>query len=712
MAEKAEKKTGSTHTPAAKKPQVTGPRKPWGTKTSDLPKYVMDSLYQVTEFLAKDARERLGLIMKIPVFIQDPLVALENPALGVEEVDVHLEAGMESGPTSSRIRVVDFDPDTQKLTEPVAWDREAGWFQTPPPEVAWLPDAPAAFPPHGMKLQDLTEEEQAQSQSIYQDFIGKTIKNVHFHQVNAWAVVQRVLEFYEDPQALGRPVPWGFDGNRLVIMPHAGKGENAFYDRHSKSLQFSYFGDAERPTYTCLSHDVIAHESGHAILDGIRPLYYQPTSIQTAAFHEFIGDLTAILLALFNKDIRHFIARQTQGNLQGAEVLANIAEQFGQQVRGRPYLRSAINKLTIHDVQNSLTPHHVSKVLTGAMFDILIGIAKMLIERNAPGETGQTSGGMLAGAEPTGRRVTPEQAVWWAADRFRRVALQPLDLCPPCDIQFLDYARAVLRNDILTNPVDEHGTRAIMLSAFHQRGLCGCGRLPGEDLPEDCLFKEALYLDKMDFVYHDIGRVSRSRTAAYYFLSDNRQILRIPAQKDIVVVDLYDTNKFGAAAERLPREVVLEYHWQEEVPLQGGQYGRLNGKTFPLDCGGTLVFDDRGNLLSWFRKPGTEHIEMSVVDSLRQREREWRENPEEARRKNIKKLTRHELDELADLEEGQRRKDAFLDYLADVTEMGLVGEPQPQGTFLADAKPVIAIEEGGVVRFEMAPHLRSRDEES
>ena len=27
-----------------------------------------------------------------------------------------------------------------------------------------------------------------------------------------------------------------------------------------------------------------------------------------------------------------------------------------------------------------------------------------------------------------------------------------------------------------------------------------------------------------------------------------------------------------------------------------------------LDCGGTLVFDERGNLLSWFRKPGTEHL--------------------------------------------------------------------------------------------------------
>ena len=564
MAEKAGKKTGRTRTPASGEARESGPRKPWGTKTSELPKYVMDSLYQVTEFLGKDARERVGLIMKIPVFIQDPQVALENPVLGIEEIEVRLEACMSSGPTSSRIRVMDFDSDGQKWTEPVAWDRESGWFHSPPPQIEWLPDAPPAYPPPGKALHEIREEERSQYLSIYQEFIEKAIQNAHFHQVNAWAVVQRVLEFYEDPQALGRPVPWGFDGNRLIIVPHAGKGENAFYDRHSKSLKFLYTGDAEQRTYPCLSHDIIAHESGHAILDGIRPLYYQPSSIQTAAFHEFTGDLTAILLALFNKDIRHFVARQTQGNLQGAEVLANIAEQFGQQVQGRPYLRSAINKLTMRDVRNSLTPHHVSKVLTGAMFDILIGIARTLMERNIPGQTR--------------RRVTPEQAVWWAADRFRRIALQPLDLCPPCDIQFLDYARAVLRNDLLTNPVDERGYRGIMLSVFHQRGLCGCGYLPGEELPEDCLFRESFYLDKMDFVYHDIGRVSRSRTAAYYFLSDNRKVLRIPAHKDVVVADLYDTNKFGAAAERLPREVVLEYPGRRKCSSRGEQYGRLNGK--------------------------------------------------------------------------------------------------------------------------------------
>ena len=45
------------------------------------------------------------------------------------------------------------------------------------------------------------------------------------------------------------------------------------------------------------------------------------------------------------------------------------------------------------------------------------------------------------------------------------------------------------------------------------------------------------------------------------------------------MVDLYDTNKIGAAGEWLPRETVLEYAWQEEVilandPQKGLDFGK------------------------------------------------------------------------------------------------------------------------------------------
>ena len=91
------------------------------------------------------------------------------------------------------------------------------------------------------------------------------------------------------------------------------------------------------------------------------------------------------------------------------------------------------------------------------------------------------------------RKVTPAQALWWSAERFRRVALQPLDLCPPCDIQFLDYARAVLRNDILTNPVDEEGYRQDMLEVVPPpRAVRLCAISWARICPRTAQFREAL----------------------------------------------------------------------------------------------------------------------------------------------------------------------------------------------------------------------------
>ncbi len=640
-----------------------------------LTKTLWDGIYPSYDYLTRETRQDLCLMISVPVFIKDPVVAQEDPTLGVQEIELRLDMNMGAGPTSARVCVVDFNADTQTLQPAILWDPKEGWFLTPGDDPVWLPD-----PPEVAKNIDNPKrvKDPERYRSKYLNFIEKTVRNPFFHQLNVWAVVQRVLEFYEEPQALGRPVPWGFNGNRLIVVPHAGFGQNAFYDRRSKSLQFYYYGDQQRPSFTCLSHDIIAHETGHAVLDGVRPMYLQLTSVQTLAFHEFIADLTAILLALHNKDIRRFVCQTSEG-LHGANVMADLAKEFGQEVTGRDYLRTAFNQETMATVRDSLVPHTVSQVLTGAMWDILVAIADRHLRKNEAGQ-----------------KVSPAQALWWAADRFRRVALQPLDLCPPCDIQFIDYARAVIRNDIITNPVDEQGYRPIMLSVFHQRGLCECHYQAGEGLPEDCLFREVMDPDRPYFVYHDIGRISRSRTAAYYFLSDNRRQLHIPFHQDLHVVDLYDAIKYGAAAERLPREVVLEYTWQEVISLTKTDdldFGDWNGKYFTIDCGGTLVFDDRGNLLSWSRKPGTEHL-----------------SPEESRKLRSKSNpTKLEKALLDDLRIGEERKRDLLITLSRMIQRGMVGSPTVGSHFNETDKPFTLFEEGNTVRLEMATHINMDD---
>ena len=88
-----------------------------------------------------------------------------------------------------------------------------------------------------------------------------------------------------------------------MLFPHAMVQANAFYSPQAKGILFGYF-KAEKKNqgrnlpgqrvFTCLSHDIIAHEVTHAIIDGIRTYFTEPTNPDVLAFHEAFADLTAL----------------------------------------------------------------------------------------------------------------------------------------------------------------------------------------------------------------------------------------------------------------------------------------------------------------------------------------------------------------------------------------------------------------------------------
>ncbi|MEM8963865.1 MAG: serine protease [Acidobacteriota bacterium] len=490
-------------------------------------------VFSARQYLDKDVRERLSLYVECPIFLQDPAIEDEHPELGVVSVAIPWEPELGHGPRSSRLVVEDDAP-------LVKWDAKKHCFVN-------LADEP------------VSKEDRATAQ---------------FRQLNLWAVVQSIIDYFESSRALGRPVPWGFKGNRLRLLPHAGKKANARYVRETKSLEFFEYGSTKK-RYTCLSHDLVAHETGHAILDGIRPLYYVYRAPETAAFHEYVADLTAILISLRRNETRNIVNKMVGGDMRRGDVISGIAKQLGEFYHGKhgPPLRSADNDLKMSDLKPGQSPHHRSQVLMGAMFDILVEITKTLADRGSNA-----------------------QVWWWAIDYFGQLTLQALDLCPPMDITFRDYARAVLRNDRLVDPVDEREYRKMMAKIFVEREI-----LDASDL--DVLDDRSVPQQK---IFHDIESISGSETGAYYFLHDNRNELKIPSDVDIEVADLYTTEKMGRANIRLPREVVLLYCWREPVLLQGAKFGKLDGKKVNLLCGGTLVFDSRGNIRSWEQKPGTD----------------------------------------------------------------------------------------------------------
>lgn len=84
-------------------------------------------------------------------------------------------------------------------------------------------------------------------------------------------------------------------------------------------------------------------------------------------------------------------------------------------------------------------PHLLSEVLTGAMFDIVIALSRHYINERK-------------------RKVLP--AFWDTIQRMQQTAIQPMDLLPPVDVTFKDYAPAVLRMEEIANPSDPDDYRA------------------------------------------------------------------------------------------------------------------------------------------------------------------------------------------------------------------------------------------------------------
>ncbi len=70
--------------------------------------------------------------------------------------------------------------------------------------------------------------------------------------------------------------------------------------------------------YTCLSHDIVTHETTHALIDSLRSQLMRPSSADQAAFHEGFSDIVALLKILQSEELVRFalddeFSRNTSG---------------------------------------------------------------------------------------------------------------------------------------------------------------------------------------------------------------------------------------------------------------------------------------------------------------------------------------------------------------------------------------------------------------
>jgi hypothetical protein len=389
--------------------------------------------------------------------------------------------------------------------------------------------------------------------------------------------VLRTINLFEHKNVLGHRVRWAWDKCRpigltneskrdrksqLLVIPRAGEWANAFYQRESRSLQFFFFRPDRAPgefVYTCLSRDIVAHETAHAILDGIDPDLYDALTPQALALHEAVADLTAVFMAAESgplvTDVFEKTRNTTRGRIDDSTIFSSIAPQFGSaldQDGKAKYLRQLANQKTLRDVAGD-EPHELSEVLSGALFTVLI---KMYDERR---ERFVRDARWKDRTDPL--FACSGAAFAAACFRLRNAIFQALEYLPPGEVSFADYGRAILAVDEGGN-LNREFVRDWIREEFLRRGIVA--KLDELATDVNFIFEPLRNIDLMRLVEDD--KLARS------FAETHRDFLEIPPGVEFHVRprDLINKTYYNTERKEVPaKECLVKVSWNDVESNEG-----------------------------------------------------------------------------------------------------------------------------------------------
>jgi hypothetical protein len=398
---------------------------------------------------------------KLRGYAFDPSLSLKVETAGINDIVYKVQwEELEPGPVGEYLEIIDYDPTVEKYYKPV----------------------------------DLED-----SYVLAQDGISPSEGNPQFHQQMVYAVAMTTIKNFE--RALGRRILWATNLSaintseddyveRLRIYPHALREPNAYYSPMKKALLFGYFGAApanealhmnDALVFTCLSHDIIAHEVTHAILDGMHRNYNDATNPDILAFHEAFADIVALFQHFtFPEVLKHQVAK-TRGQLESQNLLGQLAQEFGTAIGSYGSLRDALGEIdednkwkpktpNPDDYKTLMEPHARGSILVAAVFDAFLTIYKSRVAdllRIASNGTGILPQGELH--PDLINRLASEASK--AAGHVLSMCIRAIDYCPPVDLTFGDYLRAIITADIDLVPEDSRDYRIAFIDSFRRRGI-------------------------------------------------------------------------------------------------------------------------------------------------------------------------------------------------------------------------------------------------
>ena len=547
--------------------------------------------------------------MRVTILAQDPSVPI------FAEVEIPCEVTSE-GPRGSRVRVVDYDASSGILYKPA------------PSKVS-------------------SDENMT---------VDAILKDPAFHAHNVYAIVMRTLARFEF--ALGRRVSWSFDGHEIFVAPHAFADANAFYSKRDRGLFFGYFtGNNGNRIFTCLSHDVVAHETTHALVDGLRERFTDPSSPDQAAFHEGIADVVALLsifsipeavmraLDLHNQqdanrtpgrlvEKRHLTAAYLKNS-----VLLGLGEEVGQGLASGKKrtgdkrieaLRRSVqlpHNPNILSSEKYLEPHNRGEVLVAAIMNAFVNIWCARIAQLGSIHEKMVDRG----------RVAEDGAT--AAEHLLTMVIRALDYAPPVDLRFGDYLSALLTADYEIQPDDgKYHYRQKLCDSFASYGINPSSPAPGGTWarPDQSTAQDSKQFRAPSYLWTHFESMQRDRDEVFRFMWQNRDVLEIEEDPYTRVLSVQPCTRISADGFIL-HETVAEYlqmitvkaaelpdlKWYIPDYLPPDQQAKLkpfpipqgmpNDKKITVFGGGTLIFDEYGQL--------KYHVRNKIFNASRQAER-------------------------------------------------------------------------------------------
>ena len=183
----------------------------------------------------------------------------------------------------------------------------------------------------------------------------------------------------------------------------------------------------------------MAHETAHALIDGIDPDLYDaldPNRWPPRGRRR----LTAVLIAFRSGKLRRAVLDKTDGSIEKSTNFSSIGEQFGRAIdpSGQAgWLRNLLNEDKLDpdgDPADRPEEHELSQVITGVLYRFLVELHTDYKRR-------------LAARFGTTTIAVSGRALFSASEQFKRMILRGLDYMPPGEITFADYARAILAAD-------------------------------------------------------------------------------------------------------------------------------------------------------------------------------------------------------------------------------------------------------------------------